>query len=155
MSTAPIRTNAKRRLYDLARTQLPGVQVTYSEPNQWAQTCVWLGEVKGASRPAALKAGRKPRFDDFTIAVHCLAQRSDTSDYAEVDELVEGLWAEVDSIVADSPTLAVDGSGLAGLIAATLGEVDGPLDGVLIVDEQVAAISAEIIGQVQFKSHLT
>jgi hypothetical protein len=155
MSTAPIRSSAKRRLYDLTRDALTGVQVTYAEPMQFEPLCVWFGETKGATRPAGLKSGRKTRFDDFTIAVHCMAMRSDTDDWFEVDDAVEGLWAAVDSILADDPFLSVDGSGLSGLIAATADTWDGPIDGFLPREDQVQTITAEIIGQVQFKSRLT
>jgi hypothetical protein len=105
--------------------------------------------------PGPMKTGRKVRFDEFRIAVHCLAYAGgDTSDGADMDEAVSDLFAEVDNVLADSSTLAVDGSGLEGLNHAYLTEVDGPNCGPFVIAEKAAGMGSEIIARVYCHTRL-
>lgn len=154
-ATSSIRADAKQRLYDLLRLALSGVQVSYSEPYQFEARSVWLGETAGTMAPAQLSAGRKRRSDEFTISVHCLAYGGGQGDGAAMDGVVSTLFAEVEGVLADSPTLAVDGSGLPGLNHAYLTEVTGPNPGPFVIAEQAAGFGSEIIARAYCNARLT
>ena len=154
--TAPIRSAAKQRLYSLAADALTGVQVTYSEPSTFATRCVWFGPVSGGMGPGPMKSGRKIRMDEFTIEVHILAFGGGADDGYEMDVAAEALLAEVDSVVADSSTLAVDGSGLPGLTFCRMTDgYEGPNCGPMEIAGKVAGYGSEITANVLFHTRLT
>lgn len=151
----PIRANAKKRLYDLLRGRLTGIQVEYNEPAGFEQSCVWLGKVTGASSVRHLKAGAKNRSDDFTIEVSALALTTGEADGYEADLAVASLWDEVDGLLRVSPFLSVDGSGLAGVTGAKLGAYEGPNCGWWEIAGNVQAFGSSISGVVEITSVLT
>lgn len=150
----PVRAAAKKRLYDLLRTRLTGVQVEYNEPAGYEQSCVWLGKITGESSVRHMKAGAKTRSDDFTIEVSALAITTGEADGYDADVAVAALWAEVDGLLRESPFLSIDGSGLSGVTGAKLGAYDGPNCGWYEV-AGAQAFGSAVSGVVSIQSNLT
>lgn len=151
----PVRVAAKKRVYDLLRNRLSGIQVEYNEPAGFEQSCVWLGKVGGGSSITHLKAGAKNRTDDFTIEVNALAITTGEVDGYEADVAVAALWAEVDGLLRVSPFLSIDGSGLAGVTGAKLGAYDGPNCGWYEIAGNTQAFGSAISGVIEISSRLT
>lgn len=151
----PVRAAAKKRLYDLLRGRLTGVQVEYNEPVGFEQSCVWLGKVTGESAVRHLKAGAKNRSDDFTVEVFALALTTGEADGYDADVAVAALWAEVDGLLRVSPFLSIDGSGLSGVTGARLGVTEGPNCGWFQIGDNVQAFGSQIRGDVLIQSVLT
>lgn len=151
----PIRAAAKKRLYDLLRTRLTGVQVEYNEPAGFEQSCVWLGKISGGSTVRHLKSGAKTRTDDFTIEVSALALTTGEPDGYEADVAAAALWAEVDGLLRVSPFLSIDGDGLSGVTGARLGDYEGPNCGWYEIAGNTQAFGSSVSGVVVVQSVLT
>ena len=155
MTAAPARVAARVRLFQMLDNALTGVEVSYSEPSMIERQSVWLGTVEGQMSPGPLKAGRKRRYDEFSITVHCFAVNPGESDAQAADAAVADLFSAVDDVVANSANLAVDGNGLPGLTGAYLTTVDGPNPGPYMVGEQAAGYGSELIARVFFQTYLS
>jgi hypothetical protein len=92
-----------------ASPTLTGVQVAYADPGDASRSeHVYLGDVEDhTSTPAAMRAGRKSRDEDFTIPVVVRSARA-TQEAAE--ERTAALAAAVEGLLADDPGLLADGS---------------------------------------------
>lgn len=133
--TAPTvnRAAVKRRLRDLIRTAplLAGldVELTYGPPRVPSrELSLFVGNVDGDLEVPNMKAGRKVYDDRFDVECWAVAWTPGEAENERADDLVEHLVEAVRSLLADRPTLAEtdDGSGLDGVVAATLAGVDGP-----------------------------
>lgn len=125
------RSATKRRLRDIleSASELAGVPVSYGPPrNPTEAASVSFGDTTGDLTVAAFRAGRVPYDDRFSVEIIVAAFEPGDPDHELVDVRAEELAETVRSIVAERPTLALTdtGSGLAGIVAATLDEVDGP-----------------------------
>lgn len=114
-STVPA---VKARLIELVAAALPGKQVTYSHPgDSQRDEGVYLGDVRGTRGYAAMRAGRKPRQEEYQVDLYCVAIRAGaTAEKAETEAFA--LSATVENALAEDPTLG----GL--LVEAWAGEAD-------------------------------
>jgi hypothetical protein len=129
MPTTSIRTAVARRLIDLLRADptLTDATIRYGAPDQVGTLAVFVQIAEdGGTTTANMRAGRKSRNDEFDLEVW-VALHVPGSDQLEAAERVELAWASVENVLADSPTLALDGDGVPGLIhAMQAGDSDGP-----------------------------
>lgn len=90
-----------------ARAGLAGVQVAYTHPGE-ATTfeTVFLGDSRGTSEPATIRAGRKARHEHFTIDVWVEVVR-DGPDAQTASERSWALAGEVEDMLADDPSLGL------------------------------------------------
>lgn len=138
----PARAAVKARLVELLRRHatLRDVQVEQGIPAGLAHEHVVIEDVTGLSEIRSVKAGRKFRQDQFTVTVHFLAGAKDGKDARAHDARVTAMYAALDDVLADDPTLGR----LAGLQHAQLGQVDGP-NSWGTEDGWVAGITAQIV----------
>lgn len=125
------RAAAKRRLRDLlaSSSELSGVEISYGPPrNPTVEAVVAFGDTSGALDVAAMRSRRVPYDDRFQVEVLCFSFAPGDADHELVDERAEELAEAVRSVIAERPTLALTatGSGLDGIVAVTLEDVDGP-----------------------------
>lgn len=137
MATTSVRTATARRIMELLATDgdLAGVAVRYGFPRDGlagigtdATIYVRVGE-DGGNTNTHMKAGRKPRDDQWEILV-TVAQSAydDDENGLTLAERIETLFAQVENLFADNPTLQKDGAGISGLDWAVIsGESDGPI----------------------------
>ena len=129
MPTTSIRVDVKRRLYDLLSRAGDNalVQVSYGFPQERVEDrAIWLGSVTGTSEIANMKAGRKSRDDAFDIDVWVWANQPADGTGVDADEACIDLYATVENVLADSPTLNLEGAALTGLLHAVVSTVEGP-----------------------------
>lgn len=124
MSTSSTVATVKTQLVTLIGAALPGVQVTRVRPKlaEMERESVWLDpRVVGRHEIAAIKAGRKPRSESYTITAIVSVLEQDETDGPEVAEARAMVLAtEIEDVLADDPRL-----GLAGAIDwATAGEFE-------------------------------
>ena len=117
-STAPV---ARLALFNLfaAAPGLSGVQVSYSHPGDAMETdTVYLGDIRGRSAPATIKAGRRTRDESYTVDVWV----ETTVDGPSAQGASERAWtlaAAVEDVVAADASL-----GLPPPFRAFLGDMD-------------------------------
>ena len=101
-----------------ARAGLAGVQVEYADPAKHRQDeLIYFGNTRGRHEIAAIRAGRKPRNETYTLDLYIGAvKRGETVSAAE--DRVAALLAEVEGLVADDPQLTA-----AGLAAGTIDSI--------------------------------
>lgn len=137
MATTSIRTAVARRIIELleADGDLAGVDVRYGFPRDGLagigtdpSIFVRIGE-EGGNTNTQMKAGRKPRDDEWEILVTVAqAAYDDDEGGLTLAERIETLFAQVENLFADNPTLQQDGEGISGLNWAVIsGESDGPI----------------------------
>lgn len=73
-----------------------------------------------------LKTGRRHYDDRYRLEVLCIAWQAGADTFSEVDEIAEDCAELVRSVLADHPQLDRLGTGLAGVVSATIVQVDGP-----------------------------
>lgn len=112
MSTSSTVAVVKTQLIVLIAAALPTVQVSRSRPPlaEIERESIWLDRrVIGRHEIAAIKAGRKPRTETFTVtAVISVLDQDDEADVVEARALV--LLSEVEDVLADDPRLALAGA---------------------------------------------
>lgn len=136
MATTSIRTAVARRVIELLQADgdLAGVEIRYGQPRDGLagigdpSIFVMVGE-DGGSITALMGAGRKEREDRWVMTVTCaLAAHDDDENGLTTAERVEAIFAQVENLFADNPTLQQDGAGIDGLIHAVIdGEAEGPI----------------------------
>lgn len=135
MSTGSMRVAARRRLIERIKAAAPdGVGVYYGLPGEFGEpSAIYGGKVEGESRVRAMREGRKPRTDTFTIDVVCAAgpgsavdpgnfDNLDPAGHQLADEHCLTLVQLVDDTLADDPRLG----GLDGGLFAVVGDLEGP-----------------------------
>jgi hypothetical protein len=133
MSTSSTIVETKRALVQAlrARPALSGVQVSYSHPGRLVEgESIYMGGARGEHEPAAIRAGRKPRTEVYTLDVLCeVSRRGGSVEEAEARALE--LLAEVESVLAEDPQL---GGRLQWALASEI-ELDGGLtdDGAFVI----------------------
>lgn len=125
------RAATKRRLRDILETasELAGVPVSYGPPrNPTESASVAFGDTTGELSVAAMRSSRVPYDDRYALEVIVAAFEPGEPDHELVDVRAEELAEAVRSVIAQRPTLALtdSGSGLDGIVAATVEDVDGP-----------------------------
>lgn len=150
------RTAVKRRLRDLltGASELAGLdlEVNYGPPRVPVQElAVYFADTRGTLEVANMRAGRQVYDDRFSVELVAVCFRPGEPDHELVDQAVEDLVEAVRAVVADRPTLAleVDGSGLEGIVSATVADLDGPTpwrtaDGAGAAMRLVVAVHARI-----------
>ncbi len=132
-ATTSIRAASCRRVIDLLRSDPDNAAVTvgYGVPLEQGigDGSIWVqvADDEGTVEVANMKAGRYQRRDtwqlEFWILVHC----SDDENGLETAERVTQIYSTVENLLATNPTLALDGSGLPGLVSCVQsGETSGP-----------------------------
>jgi hypothetical protein len=132
MASTAIRVETAERLLDLLRADPSnaGVLVRYGAPvEEIGEPAIFVqssGE-EGATT-AHMRAGRKHRTDQWDLQVWCTLHVAPDDEYGlDAARRVQTMWATVEDVCADNPTLAVDGDGLAGLMWVMQdGRSDGP-----------------------------
>lgn len=100
-----------------ARPALSAVQTSYSHPGDpHEHEAVYLGEVRGASEVATIRAGRKARQERYTLDVW-IDLDAVGPDAQTASERAWALFGELEDILADDPTV-----GVAGVLWAVLGD---------------------------------
>lgn len=90
-----------------ARAGLTGVQVTYVEQGDAAeQDCIYLGHTRGTNDYPVLRAGRKPRQEEYSFDLFCRAQRPE-SWASDSETRALALLAEVENAIADDPQIGL------------------------------------------------
>lgn len=111
LPTTGIRHTVRARLVELLKAQpnLSGIQVVRGYPGDEIEgEYVWLDEPEGTLSPASIKAGRKHRDDEWTQPIIVFAGAAgQTMDEAE--DRAAFLFAAVEDLFADEPTLDVEG----------------------------------------------
>lgn len=140
----------KRQLEQLlaARPGLAGVQVMY----RWAgdskdQEAIWFGNTSGSNTYPVMRAGRKPRDEQYVVNLHLEVQCPDSADETSEARALE-LLAELEDLVADDPALGLSGT-FPTLVAelASWSVTNGLLD--------PAGWGTHITAQIEVKSRLT
>lgn len=98
-----------------ARSGLDNVDVTYSHPGDALQPeAVYLGGVRGTHELPIMRAGRKPRQENYTIDVWFEVIRDGTTSQ-EAEERAWVLFGELEDLLADDPTIGLPVVGWARL----------------------------------------
>ena len=132
MPTTSIRVEAAERLIDLLNLDPDnaGVTIRYGTPNPDVGEPAIFVQCSGeeGQTVAHMRAGRKHRDDLWDLQVWVTMHAAPDDEYGlEAARRVQAAWATVENIVADNPTLSLDGSGLSGLLwASQNGRSDGP-----------------------------
>lgn len=138
-ATGNVRARVRATLAERVRAvpAIAGVQVVGHLTPDIANEHILFGEITGAYALRNMKAGRKQRSDTFTQRVFVMAGRAGQT-AAGAEERALELFAALDDVLADDPTL-----GVAGVQWARLGNVNGP--DVAASDEgQVAFMEIEV-----------
>lgn len=100
-----------------AKPALAQVQVTYSHPGDTREDeSIYLGEIRGDSNVATLRAGRKHREERYTLDVW-IDVDAVGPDAQTASERAWALYGELEDILADDPTV-----GLTAPFRAVLGD---------------------------------
>ncbi len=127
-ATTSARVAVRQRLTEYLTEQIvdaPAGGVTYSQPPVPVSTeAVWLGDIKAAESGLVdpRKPGRQVRNDAFTIDIVIVAVTRGDVDGQEADARAIELLAEVESVIAENPTLGA----VPGLLFCRLEPFDGP-----------------------------
>jgi hypothetical protein len=112
-----------------ARAGLAGVQITHVWPGDAADTqeAMWLGRThSGADQYVELRAGRKPRDEEYTVDLYIWV--ADPTQWGAASETrAFALMAEVENMVADDPTLG-GGVGITSALVASWEQDSGAID---------------------------
>ena len=133
MSTTSIRTAVARRFIDLLRTDgaLANVEVSYGYPRDdgvGPDPRIFVVIADGGNTTTHMKAGRKPRDDEWDMRVVILLTHDDDENGLGTAESVEAVFAAVENLCAANPTLQKDANGITGLEWVKLeGESNGPI----------------------------
>lgn len=105
-TTAPA-VKAQLLIQVRARPALAAVQVEPVWPGDATkQQAIWFGDVRGRRDYVVMRAGRKPRDEQYTVDVFCQALRPDKwSEAAETDAIA--LMAEIEDLVAADPAIGL------------------------------------------------
>lgn len=131
MATTSLRTTVQARLVEIFTTALATagvdggqVPVHWSMPGERAtREHVWFDQTDGTVEISAMRAGRKPRIDEFGIDVVVVANSpGSTAQQAAVRS--EELYSLLESVIADDPVI---GGGITGLNWVRVSRVRGPL----------------------------
>lgn len=132
MATTSIRVDSAERLIALLQADPANANATIrygapiedvGDPAFWVQPSGEDGQTV-----AHMRAGRKHRTDQWDLQVWATVHVAPDDEYGlDAARLIESMWATVENILADNPTLALDGNGLSGLMWAMQdGRSDGP-----------------------------
>lgn len=91
-----------------ARPGLAGVQVTYVWPGGDAtgDEAIWFGDARGVGTYPVMRAGRKPRDEEYTFDVFAQVLAPDSWDQTSEARAL-ALLAELEGTVADDPNLGL------------------------------------------------
>jgi hypothetical protein len=145
-ATTANRTAVKARIVALLaeRAGLAGIQVTHGWPGKdFKGETIYLDQVRGRQEPAALRAGRKPRSDTFSVLVRIVAGQRSQKTPAIAEARASELLAELEDLLATNPTLADEDGPVPGLTHAVLGQLDGP-DAEPTTEGWVAFVDAQV-----------
>jgi len=152
-ATTSIRAEAKARLVLLLGNDpaLADVQLRHSPPREGIEgRSVFLGDSRGAASINGLKSGRKVRRDEWVQDVWLRAAAQGDASTEQSDADVLEMFAALEDLLADNPTLSLDGNGLPGLIHGILRDYDGPSPE---IDE--TGVASTIRAEVSFLARLT
>lgn len=134
-----IRSAIKGRIADELGALLDPVPVHTGWPGRYLERDhAWIERVQGTVDYPLMTADRKFRNDRFTVRVIFQSMRPGDS-IAETDDRVEAMYAALEDLLANDPSL----NEMPGVIAATLGFVEGP-NGGLTDEGAVSLILADI-----------
>lgn len=132
MPTVSIRTATAVRLVTILNldADLAGATVTFGHPGEQLTGDTFVAVVlspEGRTERANFKATRHQRDDFYTLEVHVALFGDDLDEYgATTSAACEALAGVVQGVIAEDPQLALDGSGLSGLVSAQQGSFSGP-----------------------------
>ena len=117
-----------RQLVELTSTDLDLSVVLGPPRNPQQGKLLVIGDVTGDMTVAHLTAGRKVYDDRFSVEVLSIAWDSGAEDHSRCDADCEAITEHVRDLIADRPHLELQpgASGMDGLVAATVAQVDGP-----------------------------
>jgi len=114
VATSSTVATVRTQLVTLISAALPGIAVTRTRPRlaELEREHIWLEpRATGRHEIAAIKAGRKPRQESYTLTAVVSVLDQDESDGPEVAEaraLV--LLSEIEDVLADDPRLGLAGA---------------------------------------------
>lgn len=92
-----------------------------------AGAVIGLGDIEFVETAVpTLKTGRRHYDDRYRLEVLCIAWQAGADTFTVVDERAEDCAELVRSVLADHPQLDRAGTGLAGVVSATIVQADGP-----------------------------
>ncbi len=92
-----------------AHPTLAGVQVERSHPGDTLeQEAVWLGRVIGSNSWVAMRAGRKPRDESYTVQVFIEVIMPGEPETAAEDRVL-ACYGALEDVIAEDPRLGVTG----------------------------------------------
>lgn len=107
--TQPTSVLSKVRAYlkDAMRTALPdAVQVEYARPTDLETEAVWFGPSSFTQDYGPMQAGRKQRNETGSVGVS-ISAAVEGQTAQEADDRVMELWAVLENVIADDPTLGM------------------------------------------------
>lgn len=117
-----------RRLIEDTSTD-PDLEVVLGPPRNPQQGKVLvIGDVSGDLTVAHMRAGRKSYDDQFSVEILAIAWDAGGEDHTKCDAEAQAITEHVRDVVADRPQLELQygASGMDGVVAATVGTLDGP-----------------------------
>lgn len=117
MPTSSTLVSVETALVDLLRRRYGSdVRVDGAPPGEdkLERDNVYLGDVRGEHTDAAMKAGRRWRDESYSIDVVVWTLRPG-AEVSEAKAAAVDLWETVENVLADNPTLGVEGVTGAGI----------------------------------------